>query len=244
MPGVLRDSFSLLRRMEKVNQFESGVHRGIAVRYPSLSYFFYAFLLTGVFTLTSCDLFSTRTPSAPDLGSTFIWTPAATPGNLLDNFVGTIKVLDATNYTKCFIGPKDSSVTGDKLSFSFTPRPGLDAASHSIFDLWTIQSEQNFVTKLRSSLAANPQLTVTLSNTNINQLNSNTADITSDYLVQLPVQSNSSIPSSVSGSMILHVVLVTTEQATKEWRIVNWLDNAAATGTAKTFTDLKVQLSS
>ena len=195
-------------------------------------------------TLSSCDLFTTRTPAAPDFGSTFIWTPAETPSALLSNFKATIEVLDATNYTKCFIGAKDSSVTGEKLAFSFTPRSGLDAASRGLFDIWNIQSEQNFMTKLRSSLVANPRLTVTFTNTSTDQSNSNSARIKSDYLILLPTQSNSSLPASISGSLILQVVLVTTEQATKEWRIVNWSDFAPASGNSKTFTDLKVQLSS
>ncbi len=195
-------------------------------------------------TLSSCDLFSTRTPSDPDFGSTFIWTPAATPNYLLANFKGTIEVLDATNYTKCFMSPKDSSVAGDKSVFIFTPRSGLDASSRSKFDGWNIQSEQNFMTNLRSSLVSNPRLTVTFSNTKISQSNSNAADITTDYLVLLPVQSNSSIPPSISGSMILHVILVTTEQATSEWRITTWSDFAQQSGNSKTFTELKAQLSS
>ena len=202
----------------------------------------YAFVVILALILNSCDLFSTRTPASPDLGSTFIWTTASTPNYLLDNFNGTIAVLDATNYTKCFISPKDSSVTGNKLVFSFTPRPGLDASTLSKFFLWNIQSEQNFMTKLKSSLVTNPKLTVKFNNQNINQLNSNSADITLDYLVLLPVQSNSSTPPSISGSMILHVVLVTTEEATKEWRIVDWSDFAQPSGNSKTFTDLKSQL--
>ena len=234
-PGVLRGSFSLQRKMK---------NRSMGVWAYARMEILYAFLLSLALVLNSCDLFSTRTPASPDLGSTFIWTPAATPQYLLDNFKGTIQVLDATNYTKCFISTKDSAVTGDKPVFSFTQRPGLDAASRSIFDFWNTQSEQNFMTKLRSSLVADPKLTVTFSNTNINQLNSNSADITTDYLVQLPMQANSSIPSPINGSMVLHIVLVTTEQATKEWRIVNWSDFAPPSGNSKTFTDLKVQLSS
>lgn len=204
---------------------------------------FYALAALVAVTLSSCDLFTPRTPAAPDLGSTFIWIPAATPQDLLDNFKGAIDALDAINYTKCFIGAKDSSVVGDRPVFSFTPRIGLDAASRNVFDFWNIQSEQNFMTKLKSSLVVNPSLTVTFSNTNIN-LNQYSADITTNYLVLLPVLSNSSIPPSISGSMILHVVLVTTEQATKEWRIVNWSDFAPSSGNSKTFTDLKAQLSS
>jgi len=201
-------------------------------------------ILAILFFLNSCDLFTTRTPDPPDLGSTFIWTPASTPNLLLENFQGTMQVLDATNYTKCFISPADTAVSGDKLSFTFTPRAGLPASSQSIFTLWNIQSEQNFMTRLQSSLVANPRLGDSLGVTSINQSNSNTADLNISYVVSLPVQANSSIPSQISGTMILHCVLVTTEQATKEWRIVNWQDFAPSSGTAKTFTDLKVQLSS
>jgi hypothetical protein len=204
----------------------------------------YIFLILTTLVQTSCDLFTTRTPEAPDLGATFIWTPASTTNLLLANFQGTIEVLDATNYTKCFISPIDTAVSGDKLSFSFTPRAGLDAASQSIFTGWTIQSEQNFMTKLKASLVPNPRLTVTFSNTAYNQSNSNSASITTNYLILLPIESNSSVPASISGSMILQVALVTTEQATKEWRIVTWSDFAPASGNSKTFTDLKVQLSS
>lgn len=196
------------------------------------------------FILSSCDLFTTRTPAAPDFGSTFIWTPAETPNTLLNNFKSTIEVLDAANYTKCFISSKDSSATSEKLTYSFTPRSGLDAASRSLFDLWNVQSEQNFMTKLRSSLVANPRLTVMFTNSSTDQSNSNSARIKSDYLILLPVQSNSSLPASISGSLILQVVLVITEQATKEWRIVNWSDFAPPSGNSKTSTDLKVQLSS
>ncbi|MDP4220333.1 MAG: hypothetical protein Q8916_13715 [Bacteroidota bacterium] len=202
---------------------------------------FFAVLVIG---FSSCDLFSTRAPASPDFGSTFIWTPAELPSTLMSNFKGTIEVLDATNYTKCFIGAKDSAVTGEKFTYTFTPRSGLDAVSRSLFDLWNIQSEQNFMTKLKSALVSNPKLNVTFSNTNYEQLNSNSARITSDYLILLPVQTNSTIPSSISGSMILQLALVTTEQGTKEWRIVNWSDFPLTSGNSSTFTDLKLQLSS
>jgi len=238
MPGVLRGLFSLVRRMKKA--MRNICYSSDAGMTPLGMTCVFVFALI----FSSCDLFTTRTPELPDLGATFIWTPAETPTQLLDNFNGTIVVLDATNYTKCFFGTSDTAVSGDKFTFSFTPRSGLDAASHSIFDLWNIQSEQNFMTNLRSKLIANPRLTVTFTNPSINQSNSNSASITTDYLILLPIQSNSSIPASISGSMILQIVLVTTEQQTKEWRIVNWSDFAPSSGNSKTFTDLKVQLSS
>jgi len=251
MKGVLLGSFSLHRRMnnglcivyhsERSEESEFSDYR--AFRFFAALRMACIIILT--FIITSCDLFSTRTPEPPDLGATFIWTPASTPGILLDNFKGTLEVLDASNYVKCFLGINDTAVSGDKTPFSFKPRPGLDAASQSIFLQWTIQSEQNFLTKLKSSLVASPRLTATFTNTITDQSNSNAATITSDYLILLPIQSNSSIPASISGHLIFNVVLVTTEQATKEWRIVTWTDDfISSSGTANTFTDLKVQLHS
>lgn len=201
-------------------------------------------IMPGILIYSGCDLFTTRTPAAPDLGATFIWTPASTPSILLDNLKGTLEVLDASNYAKCFFGTADTAVDGDKIPYTFSPRPGLDAASQSIFLQWSIQSEQNFLTKLKSSLVASPRLTVTYSNTTIDQPNSNVATIASDYILLLPAPANSSIPASVSGHIVLSLILVTTEQATKEWRIQNWKDDFGQGGNSKTFTDLKVQLSS
>ncbi|MBS1903612.1 MAG: hypothetical protein JSS75_07920 [Bacteroidetes bacterium] len=189
-----------------------------------------------------CDLFTTRTPESPDLGSTFVWTPAATPNTLVEDFSGSLQAVDAANYSRCFVSAQDTAVSG-AVQYSFSPRAGLDQASRSLFDAWTVQSEQSFLTKLRASLVSNPRLSVTLSNEQIDQTSSTQARIAVDYSVLLPTQTNSTLPSSIAGSLIFQAQLVTTEQGTKEWRIVSWSDFAGTTS-AKTFTDLKVQLSS
>ncbi len=222
MKGVLRGFFWLHKRMAKIIR-----DRKVFIHIAVLLF------------LSSCDLFSTRTPNPPDFGSTFIWTPASVTNILLENFKGTIEVLDASNYAKCFISSKDTAVSGEKFIYTFTPRSGLDATSRSIFDQWNVQSEQNFITKLKSSLVANPKLTVTFTNTQTDE-SQNSARITSDYLILLPTLSNSSLPASISGSFLLQLSYVTTDQGTKEWRIVNWSDFAQQSGNSKTFTDLKL----
>ncbi len=194
--------------------------------------------------LASCDLFSTRTPETPDLGTTFIWTPAATPSTLFDNFTGTIAAVDASNFARCFISPQDTVTSGTPpTTYSFIPRAGLDQSSRSIFDTWTVQSEQNFLTKLRASLVSNPKVTITITNKLIDQSNATTARISADYLILLPLPSNSTLPGSITGSLIFQLVLVTTLEGTKEWRIASWTDFASATST-KSISDLKIQLAS
>ncbi len=200
-------------------------------------------VLTICFTLVSCDLFSTRTPETPDLGTTFIWTPAATPATLFDNITGTIVAVDASNYARCFISLQDTVAPGvTPTTYTFIPRAGLDQSSRSIFDTWTVQSEQNFLTKLRASLVNNPKTIITITNKSIDQSNATTARISADYQIVLPLPSNSTLPGSISGSLIFQLVLVTTPEGTKEWRIASWTDFALPAG--KSISDLKIQLAS
>ena len=195
------------------------------------------------FALASCELFSTRTPEPPDLGNTFIWTPALAPKTLLDNFTGTLEVVDASNYVRCFLAVNDTLVSGDKLTYTFTPRTGLDAATNDLFKSWTAVSEHDYLAKLRGSLVANARLSILFTNLKIDQPNSNNAQLSADYVVTLPVAGNSSVPSTISGSFVMSLQLIKTEQATTEWRIVAWTDIATAGSTAKTFTDLKALMS-
>jgi len=200
-------------------------------------------LLLSLVCLASCDIFATRDPEPPDLGSQFIWTPASTPELLLQNFKGTIENLDASDYVRCFVSEHDSSESAGQLVYTFVPRSGLDASGQSIFQVWTPSSEQSFMTKLRASLIKNPRATVTFTNPMIDQ-SINTATISADYSVVLPVEAGSPLPGAIVGSLHFQLEAVTTEQATREWRIVTWTDFTPQSGGTSTFTDLKLQLSS
>src|SRR5437016_13612590 len=87
-----------------------------------------------------CDLFTTRIPEPPNTSNTFIWTPATTTDFLIENFTGTLKALDASNYMRVFVSVTDSTGSGPK-SFTFTPAPGLDQSSRSVFASWNAESE-------------------------------------------------------------------------------------------------------
>lgn len=200
-------------------------------------------ILLLLLSLASCDIFSTRDPEPPDLGSQFIWTPASTPELLLENFKGTIEHLDASDYVKCFVSEHDSSETAGQLIYAFIPRSGLDAGGQSIFQVWTASSEQSFMTKLRTSLIKNPRATVTFDKIAIDQ-SINTASISADYTILLPVEAGSPLPAAVTGSFHFQLEAVTTEQANREWRIITWTDFPPQSGGTSTFTDLKLQLTS
>ena len=201
-------------------------------------------LLLFVAALAGC-LFSTRTPQPPDTSNTFIWTPATTVDYLMNNFIGTVQALDGTNYARVFISQTDSTGSGSK-SFTFTPRPGLDPSSRSIFTTWTPESERAWLAKLKTLLPSNSQLSLLISNESPPDQTTNTATISGDYTLSIPVTSSSSvIPSVVQGSFQMQLLLVTTDQGTKEWRIVSWSDFQPQSGnTGSTWTDLKIKLSS
>ena len=202
-------------------------------------------LLILLLSLGSCDLFSTRTPESPDTSNTFIWTPATTMNDLMDNFIGTVQLLDASNYARVFISATDSTGSGSK-SFTYTPTPGLDQSSKSIFAAWNAESERAWLAKLKTLLPANSQISFLLSNEPPPDETSTTATISADYTISIPITGSSTvIPGVVQGSFQMQLLLVTTEQGTKEWRIVSWSDfQPQSGGSGSTWTDLKIKLSS
>ncbi|MDP4241332.1 MAG: hypothetical protein Q8921_01175 [Bacteroidota bacterium] len=196
-----------------------------------------------VIVLAGCDLFSTRTPEPPSSSNTFIWTPATTVEILMGNFTGALQAFDASNYTKVFIAATDSTGSGPK-AFAFTPIAGLDPASRTIFTNWTVEgpseSEHAWLAKLAALPHSGP-LAITLGAIAPVQ-SSNAASLTTSYTIALPT---GVIPTdTVRGSLEMQFLLVTTEQGTKEWRIVSWTDFAPTGGTSETWTDLKLKLSS
>jgi len=206
----------------------------------------YAILVT----LAGCDIFSTRTPEPPSTSSTFIWTPATTVEILIGNFTGALQALDASNYMRVFIASTDSTGSGQK-AFTFTPTAGLDPSTRSIFTNWTVdgpsESERAWLAKLGTLVQSGSQLAVSFGTGSPVQSSPTAATLTTSYTIAVPVgtQTGSLIPDTVRGSFEMQFALVTTEQGTKEWRIVSWSDFAPTSGPASaTWTDLKVKLSS
>ncbi len=193
--------------------------------------------------VSGCGLFSTRPPEPPDTGSTFIWTPATSVDYLLENFIGTLELLDGSNHIRVFIAPGDTTGSGSK-TYTFIPTPGLDQSGKSIFATWSVESERGYISKLKSLLPANSKLQVLLTNRVLDQSN-NTATLTADYTISLPTAVNSGLPSVVTGSLQFQLLLVSTEQGGKEWRIVSWSDFIPKGGSiSSTWTSLKVKLAS
>jgi hypothetical protein len=199
------------------------------------------FVLLGVF-LAGC-IFSTRTPEPPDASTTFIWVPATTPDYLIQNLTGALKILDATDYIRVFISPTESTSNAER-TFSFSPSSDINQSSRSIFSDWSASSEGAWVTTLASQLPQNSQISLLLTDTVIDQ-SANSATLSYNYVISMPSSLSSSvIPSVVQGSLQFQLAFITTDEGTKEWRIVSWSDFLPQSGNGPTWSDLKVDLSS
>lgn len=192
--------------------------------------------------LAGC-IFSTRSPEPPSSSTTFVWTPATTPDYLMQNLTGALKILDATDYKRVFISPTEAT-SNSVTAFSFTPSSNISQSSRAIFTDWSVPSEVAWLTKLAALLSKNSQITLVLSNPKPDQ-SSTTASLSYDYAISLPSSTSSSIiPGVVQGSLQFQLAFITTDDGTKEWRIVSWSDFLPQSGNGPTWSDLKVDLSS
>jgi hypothetical protein len=190
--------------------------------------------------LAGC-IFSTRTPQPPNSSASFIWTPATTPDIVIQNLSGALKILDATDYKRVFISATEASSNGVSI-FSFTPASDISQSSRSIFTDWTVPNEGTWVTNLNAQLSANSQIALLLTETNADQ-STNSASLSYNYTISLPSSTSSTvIPGVVQGSLQFQLAFITTDEGTKEWRIVSWSDFLPQSGNGPTWSDLKVDL--
>jgi hypothetical protein len=198
-------------------------------------------VLLSVF-LAGC-IFSTRTPEPPNSSATFIWTPATTPDLVMQNFTGALKILDATDYKRVFINATEATSNGVS-TFLFSPASDISQSSRSIFTDWSVPNEGTWVTNLRAQLPSNSQITLLLTQTSSDQ-SANSASLSYNYTISLPFSTSSTvIPGVVQGSLQFQLTFITTDEGTKEWRIVSWSDFLPQSGSGPTWSDLKVDLSS
>lgn len=191
--------------------------------------------------LAGC-IFSTRTPEPPNSSTTFIWTPATTPDLLIQNLSGAMKTLDASDYIRVFISATESSNNSTKI-FSFTPASDINQSSRAIFSDWSVSNEQQWVTNLASQLPQNSQITLLLTN-EVEDQSSSSASLSYNYTISLPSSAPSVIPGVVQGALQFQLAFITTDEGTKEWRIISWSDYIPQSGNGPTWSDLKVDLSS
>ncbi len=162
--------------------------------------------------LTSCNLFSTRSPEEPDSGN-ISFPPPTTVEILIENFSNSIKFKRIDNYSDCFLNQ------GDK-SFSFTPSQSVYSAYPSYFSNWDYEAERRYFQSLVSSLNNESEISLSMSNSAYNYISPDSTHYTAEYALSVPF-TNSTIGNEFRGKIQLTIVPL--DNGT--FRLSRWYDS-------------------
>jgi hypothetical protein len=169
-------------------------------------------LLIIIFALTSCDLFTTRTPENPTTSATTT-IPATTPAILFSNFKSSIedKVLD--NYMACFV---DSAFLKSKYRFIASSGSG---SSYSVLNSWSLEAEKQYFRNMKAIASEGSSITLNLSN-QINTQFGDSAVYQFDYTLSL-LSADKNITGDYQGTSQFKIFL----DSRNQWVIVQWEDS-------------------
>lgn len=114
--------------------------------------------------LSSCHLFTPRTPETPvGSGNTFLWQAPTTPELLLSNLSNAFLSLNPIDYIRSFL-PVPTTDNLVATSFTFIPTPETAAQAAGLFANWDIFSERRFFENFRNQVAPRtlPNFTITI----------------------------------------------------------------------------------
>lgn len=165
-------------------------------------YFFILLLLT----LSSCDVFNTRS-SEPPTTQRGNYQPATTTDMLLQNLQNSFKDKLLDNYMACF---------SDKI-FSFSPSAG-SVSRYSILQNWTRQEEGQFFNNLINSVPQNSIIELVFSNDRLAPQSDSTS-YSAKYTITVPFLDEKK-PKVYQGN--LHFTMI--RDSKLQWVISYWMD--------------------
>lgn len=161
--------------------------------------------------LAAC--FRTRPVEPPDnLGSS--WQPPTSGEMLVGNFVSAIQSLNIQNYQRCF---------SEGNGYRFVPSPALLNGHENVWQNWSKNDEQTYLTNVKSRLLSGSAPQFQLSNPVVQNLSADSMNYTAGYSIFLPFQDTSKQRRFV-GQVSLVLKLNTNANV---WEIHRWTDIAA-----------------
>ncbi len=161
--------------------------------------------------LTSCDIFTTRTPEEPDKPSSN-FLAATSPAILFNNLKSSVEEKIVENYISCFV---DTSYL--KKKYNFIAATG-SIAQYPVLKNWSLSEEKQYFINLISKLPEGKNIELTLTNTQLN-LFGDSAVYYYDY--NLVVYSdNKLIGGPYKGSAQFKIFT----DSRNQWSIVEWQD--------------------
>lgn len=187
-----------------------------------------------IFTITGCDLFSTRDPEKPDIGSSN-YLPPTEPLIVIQNFEYSIKEKNMENFLKCFI----NTGSNPKQNYAFYPSPDAVSSFGSLFENWNVESERRVFNSILSQLSEGSYPILYWQNIQPMNESSDSAIYVADYYLKFDFN-DASIPREFAGKITLTMI----PQNNGLWQIKSWYDyNATKIDSVKnTWSLLKAKL--
>ena len=164
--------------------------------------------------VTSCEMFSTRSPEKPDVGNTS-FLPPTEPSIVILNFETALKEKNIENYMNCFHTFSDV----ERLNFQFTPSAEAITKFSSIFTEWGSAEERRSFNSIVAALGEERYPKVTWINRKPMQETADSAIFTTDYYLQAP-NSDNAIPDEFAGRLQFTL----TFRDNGLWYISRWID--------------------
>ena len=181
-------------------------------------FIFFALLLTG------CDLFSTRSAEAPTQARSDYQQPTSY-NEVITNLVNSLQDLNVQNYLSCL---SDSTFAPKNFAFSASS----SAQSKYNFDNWDKNDEKSYLSILVNKMAANSNITLTLSNTSYTSYGDSVV-YSASYTLNVPTTVQT-IPQTYQGTLIFHMIV----NSQSVWSIYYWQDSRSST-TLPSWSELK-----
>jgi hypothetical protein len=171
------------------------------------------FLLAAVFTGAGCGLFQTREPELP-VNVSGVNPPATSPEMVLQNFISAVQLKNPDDYDKLF----SDSLTSTR-SFYFIPSADASVRYASVFARWSKANETQCFRNMISSLGQSASPTLSFLNTTIVPFQSDSAIISSEYLLVVP-HNLATVTTIFTG----RVEFYTAPDRNQSWSIYRWVD--------------------
>ncbi|MFO7445926.1 MAG: hypothetical protein R6W90_06135 [Ignavibacteriaceae bacterium] len=171
-----------------------------------------ALVLSSLLVFSSCGIFDHRDAEDPS-GPRANFRQPVQPEDVLDNLKNALKDKNVDNYLACFA---DSNFSNKE--FIFSPSAGAASQFPDLADMWNKKNEEHYFNSLKIRIPENVQITLTLSNENLNQPGDSVI-YTASYTLSVP-HNDTDIPMNYQGDLRFSMA----RDLRSIWSIYYWVD--------------------
>lgn len=184
------------------------------------------------FVLSSCTIFTTRTPEPPDTRRSSFQPPTSSQV-VLANLTSSIREKNIENYIQCLVAGDSGTV---QQRYTFEPSSEAAARFASVFIGWNVVKERQYFTAFTAKVPMASSPVLQLTNDRFEFMSPDSVVYVADYLLRTNAQQNG-VASEFSGRMRLTIAPF----ASGFWAIRRWSDQTLTQSSSASWSVLKAQ---